>query len=73
MKVFYTPAIDGTYRPLLQRRMNDRTDNEVYAIVQQYTGEVGIEELSDRGYTKIIDRDPTGEVRGYWTYQQDDL
>lgn len=73
MKVFYTPAINGQYDFKAQRRMNDRTDAEAYAIVEQMLGESGTIRLDQYGSVKVLDRNPDGEVKGYWTYQQDDL
>jgi hypothetical protein len=73
MKVFYTPAINGQYDFRAQRRMNDRTDSEAYAIVEQMLGESGTEALDRDGYVKVKDINPDGETKGYWTYQQDDL
>lgn len=74
MKVFYTPAIDGIYRPLLQKRVQDQPDNKVYEIVEQYLGQDGLDSLDRDGSVKLLDRLPDSlEVKGYWTYQQDDL
>ena len=73
MKVFYTPAIDGQYRTDLQKRLEDQDDNGVYNMLKAVVGEVAIDELSDRGYTKMLTRDNDGKVTGYFTYQQDDL
>lgn len=73
MKVFYTPAINGQYDVKAQARLADQPDNKVYALVEKMTGETGINELGERGYTKVLDRNERGNIKGYWTYQQDDL
>lgn len=74
MKVFFTPAVDGAYREDWKRRLSDVPDNEIYARVEKYCGSESVDELNDRGYTKMISRNViTGEIDGYWTYQQDDL
>lgn len=71
MKVFYAPVIDGQFAA--NQRMKDRTDNEAYAIVEQMLGPEGTDTLDDHGYVKVLDRNPDGEIKGRWTYQQDDL
>lgn len=73
MKVFHTPAIEGIYRPLLQRRLNDQPDNLVYASLERNGQSKALEELAEKGYTKQLTRDAYGEIDGYYTYQQDDL
>lgn len=73
MKVFHTPAIDGIYRPLLQKRLADQPDNLIYADLERRGETKSLEELAERGYTKQKTHDAYGEVDGYYTYQQDDL
>ena len=73
MKVFHTPAIDGIYRPLLQKRLADQPDNLIYADLEKRGQTKALEELSERGYTKQLTHNSYGEIDGYYTYQQDDL
>lgn len=73
MKVFYTPAIDGFYRFELQVRLADKPDNEAYKLVQDQCGLDAIDRLDSIGSVKMLDVDPTGVTKGYWTYQQDSL
>jgi hypothetical protein len=73
MKVFYTPVINGEYDFKAQRRMEDQDDNRVYRMLQAVIGDSAIDELSDRGYTKMLTKDNDGKITGYFTYQQDDL
>lgn len=73
MKVFHTPAIDGIYRPLLQRRLTDQPDNLIYADLERKGYTQALEELADKGYTKQLTHGADGEIDGYYTYQQDDL
>jgi hypothetical protein len=68
MKVFHTPAIDGIYRPLLQKRLA-----LIYADLEKRGQTKALEELSERGYTKQLTHNSYGEIDGYYTYQQDDL
>lgn len=72
MKLFYTPAIDGQFREDLKRRMADVPDADAVATVRQYGGQYAIDQLDERGWTKLNASDGT-KITGYWTYQQDEL
>ena len=74
MKVFYTPALNGQYREELKRRVQDQPDAKVYEVVAQYLGQDGVDKLDSIGYVKLLDKTPdAGDIKGYWTYQQDSL
>lgn len=73
MKVFFTPAIDGTYRVDLQKRLEDQPDAVAYATVQKMVGDYGVNRLDEIGSVKVPTTLPNGKVTGYFTYQQDDL
>jgi hypothetical protein len=36
-------------------------------------GQDSVDQLDDRGWTKIKNRDDSGKSLGYWTFQQDEL
>jgi hypothetical protein len=73
MKLFYTPAINGEYAELAKRRMADMQNNEAYERVLRLGGQDSVDQLDDRGWTKIKNRDDSGKSLGYWTFQQDEL
>lgn len=73
MKVFYTPAIDGEFQPLMCRRVADMPDASAYNIVKIYGGQAAVDELDSQGFTKILAKAMDANQTGYWTYQQDDL
>lgn len=73
MKLFYTPAIDGQYREDLKRRMADIPNNTAYDSVLKHGGQAAVDELDERGWTKIKAQSFDANQSGYFTYQQDDL
>lgn len=73
MKVFYTPVKNGQYDELSKRRLADVPDNTAYASVLAYGGQSAVDELDERGWTKIKASAFDANQSGYFTYQQDDL